>query len=90
MKEYEWKLRSVWSYCLEREWSVVDLHMLFSRIYNVVHYRRLWTDADTPEGTSLAAWSRDEAYKDLSGFIHARCFPDDVRRAVLWLAEHTP
>ena len=90
MKEYEWKLRAVWSYCLEREWSVVDLHMLFSRIYNVVHYHRLWANADTPEATKLAAWSHEEAYQDLLGFINARCFPDDVRRAVLWLAENTP
>lgn len=88
MSEYEMKLRAVFQWCMVCEWSVVDLHMLFSRISNIWHYRRAWLDAKTPEITALAAWSRDEAYKDLLDFCHARCLPDEIRMAVFWLAEH--
>ena len=89
MSDYEIKLRAVFQWCMSCEWSVADLNMLFSRIYNIWHYRLLWLNADTPENTALAAWSRDEAYKDLSNFCHARCFPDEIRIAVFWLAEHS-
>lgn len=88
MTEREMKLRAVIAWCLACEWSVTDFHFLFSRIYNVIHYRRLWTDADTPEGTALAAWSRDDAIKDLHDFMKARAFPDEIRRAVIWLYNH--
>lgn len=71
MNEYEMKLRAVFQWCMVCEWSVSDLNMLFSRISNIWHYRRAWLDAKTPEMTSLAAWSRDEANKDLSEFCHA-------------------
>lgn len=88
MKEREMKLRAIIAWCMACEWSVTDFHFLFSRIYNVIHYRRLWTDADTPEGTALAAWSRDDAIKDLHDFMKARAFPDEIRLAVIWLYNH--
>jgi hypothetical protein len=88
MKEREMKLRAVIAWCMACGWSVTDFHLLFSRIYNVIHYRRLWTDADTPKGTALAAQSRDDAIKDLHTFMKARCFPDEIRLAVVWLYNH--
>lgn len=88
MSEKEMKLRAVFAWCMACEWSVTDLHFLFSRIYDVIHKRRLWTDADTPEGTALAAWSRDVAIDDLHQFMRARCFPDEIRQAVVWLYNH--
>ena len=88
MKEREMKLRAVIAWCLACEWSVTDFHFLFSRIYNVIHYRQLWTDADTPEGTALASWSRDNAIKDLHAFMKARALPDEIRMAVVWLYNH--
>ena len=89
MSESEIKLRAVFAWCMACEWSVVDLHMLFSRIYNVIHYRQLWTDAETPEGTALASWSRDLAIDDLHRFMRARCLPDEIRLAVVWLYNHS-
>lgn len=89
MSDREIKLRAIFAWCMACEWSVTDLHFLFSRIYNVIHYRRLWTDAETPEGTALAAWSRDEAISDLHEFMKARCFPDEIRLAVIWIYNHS-
>lgn len=88
MSEYEVKLRAVFAWCMACEWSVADLYMLFNKLHAVVHYRRIWTDADTPETTALAAWSRDVATEDLVDFMRARCFPDDIRMAVMWLSNH--
>lgn len=88
MTEREMKLRAVIAWFLACEWSVTDFHFLFGRIYNVIHYRRLWTDADTPEGTALAAWSRDDAIKDLHDFMRTRAFPDEIRMTVVWLYNH--
>jgi len=88
MKEREIKLRAVIAWCLACEWSVVDLHMLFSRIYNVIHYQKMWTDAQTPETTSLTARSRDDAIAELHEFMAARCFPYEIRRAVVWLYDY--
>ena len=88
MTEREIKLRAVIAWCMACDWSVTDLHFLFSRMYNVIHYRRLWTDAKTPENTALAAWSRDVAIDELHQFMRARCFPDEIRMAVVWLYNH--
>lgn len=90
MNEYEVKLRAVLAWCMACGWTVIDLNLLFNHIKNVVHYRRLWTDADTPEATALAAWGRDDAIVDLHQFMRARCFPDSIRMAVIWLYNHTP
>lgn len=89
MKEYEIKLRAVFAWCMACEWSVSDLYMLFNKLHAVIHYERIWTDADTPETTALAAWSRDVALEDLVSFMRARCFPDEIRMAVMWLSNHT-
>ena len=90
MNEYQVKLETVFAWCMACGWTVVDLHQLFSRIYNVVHYRQLWRDADTPETTALAAWSRDIAIDDLHRFMRARCFSSEIRMAVVWLYNHVP
>lgn len=86
MKEYEIKLRAVFAWCMACEWSVGDLYMLFDKLHAVIRYRRDWIDADTPETTALAAWGRDVATEELVAFMRARCFPDEIRMAVLWLA----
>ena len=88
MKEREMKLRAVIAWCMACEWSVTDFHFLFSRIYNVIHYKKLWRDAATPETTALAAWSRDDAIEELHRFMAARCFPPEIRRAVEWLYDY--
>ena len=88
MTEREIKLRAVIAWCLACGWSVVDFHFLFSRIYNVIHYRKLVTDAVTPEGTATATSSRDDAIEDLHEFMTARCFPDEIRKAVVWLYDY--
>lgn len=88
MTEREMKLRAVIAWCLACEWSVTDFHFLFSRIYNVLHYRKMWADAKTPETTALAAWSRDDAIEDLHKFMAARCLPDEIRRCVEWLYDY--
>ena len=88
MSEREINLRAVIAWCMACGWSVVDFHFLFSRMYNVIHYRRLWIDADTPERIALAACSHKEAVKDLRTFMKARAFPDEIRMAVVWLSNH--
>lgn len=88
MKEYEMKLRAVIAWCHSCEWSVVDFAMLFRRMQLVIEYRRMWQDATTPEQTALAAWSRDDAIENLAMFMHARCFPSEIRLAVHWLTGH--
>lgn len=89
MTQRDLKLKAVIAWCLFCGWSVTDFHMLFSRIYNVIHYRRLWTDAETWEGQSLAARSRDDAIEDLHKFMKARCFPDEIRQCVVWLYDYS-
>ena len=88
MKEYEIKLRALFAWCMACEWSVSDLYMLFNKIYDVIHYQQLWANAKTPETTSLAKWSRDIAIDELHRFMRARCFPDEIRKAVIWLYNH--
>ena len=88
MTEREIKLRAVFAWCMACDWSVTDLHFLFSRMYHVIFYRKSWNDANTPETTALAAWSRDEAINDLGAFMAARAFPDEIRQAVVWLYNH--
>lgn len=88
MNEKEIKLRAVFAWCMACGWSVADLYFLFNKVYNVIHYRKLWVDADTPETTALAAWSRDVAIDELHQFMRARCFPDEIRLAVVWLYNH--
>lgn len=88
MTQREMKLRAVIAWCLACEWSVVDFHFLFSRIYNVIHYRKLYIDASTPENTALAACSRDDAIKELHDFMRARALPDEIRQAVVWLYDY--
>ena len=88
MSEKEIKLRALFAWCMACEWSVSDLHFLFSRIYNVIHYSRLWADADTPAIADMIAWSRNDAITDLHGFMKARCFPDEIRQVVVWLFNH--
>lgn len=89
MTQREIKLRAVIAWCMACGWSVTDFHMLFSRIYNVIHYRRLWTDTETWEGQLLAARSRDDAIEDLHVFMKARCFPDEIRQCVVWLYDYS-
>lgn len=86
MSEYEVKLRAVFAWCMACEWSVADLYMLFNKLYAVVHMRRIWTDAECPKVMALAAHSRDVATEDLVEFMRVRCFPDEIRMAVMWLA----
>lgn len=88
MTEREVKLRAVIAWCLACEWSVTDFHFLFSRIYNVIHYFQLLSVVDTPESTSMASMSLDNAVKDLHAFMMARCFPIEIRDAVVWLYNH--
>lgn len=88
MSEKEIKLRAVFAWCMACEWSVTDLHLLFSRIYNVIHYRKLWTDAKTPEIVVSATRSGFDALEDLHLFMIARCFPEEIRQAVMWLVYH--
>lgn len=88
MSEKEIKLRAVFAWCMACGWSVVDLHFLFCRIYNVIHYSRLWADADTPAIADMIAWSRNDALNDLHNFMNVRCFPDEIRFAVIWLYNH--
>lgn len=89
MKQREIKLRAVIAWCMACGWSVTDFHMLFSRIYNVIHYRRMSTDAKTTMGQSLAACSRDDAIEELHQFMKARCFPDEIRWCVIWLYDYS-
>lgn len=88
MNEYMFKLKAVIGWCLLCDWSVTDFSRLFNLIYNVLHYRQLWANAKTPETTALAAWSRDLAIDDLHEFMKARCFPEGVSDAVIWLCNH--
>ena len=84
------KLNIVLDYCRDSGMSIDCIHGLFSRIYNVIHYRRLWLNADTPEQTALAAWSRDDAIEDLASFVRIRKFPSYIAEYVEWLSTHTP
>lgn len=90
MKSYEDRLDAVLNYCRDSAMSVDDLYRLFSRMYNVIHYRRCWLKADTPEQTALAAWSRDDAEDRLASFMYVNKFPNYIRLYVQWLSTHTP
>lgn len=90
MENYKKRLDVVLDYCRDSDMSVDDIYRLFSRLYNVIHYRRCWRDADTPEQTALAAWSRNEAVENLASFMHVHKFPSYIREYVHWLSSHTP
>lgn len=89
MIDYKAVLGYVLDYCKEREFSVVDLHMLTSRIYNVIHYRRLYVSLEDPDQLMKCAESLNSAEDDLIAFCHVRLFPPEVTRRVVWLATHT-
>lgn len=88
MNEYIIKLKAVTDWCFACEWTVTDFHRLFVLMHGVIHYRKLWADAKSPEAKSLAAWSRDIAITEIREFMRARCFPEEIRKAVIWLYEH--
>lgn len=90
MNEYTEKVQLVNRWAESREWSAIDLHMLYSRVFNVIHYRRLWRDADKVDVQLAAAHSRDDAIEDLVLFMRARCVPSKIRLAIHWLSSHTP
>lgn len=90
MKSYEDRLDAVLNFCRDTALSVEKIHGLFSRMYNVIHYRRCWLKADTPEQLALAAWSRDSAIERLARFMNEEKFPSYVREYVQWLSTHTP
>ena len=89
MIDYNAVLSCVLDYCKEREFSVVDLHMLISRIYNVIHYRRLYVSLEDHDDLIKCAESVNSAEEDLLAFCHVRLFPHQITRRVLWLATHT-
>ena len=89
MTQREIKLRAVIAWCMACGWSVTDFHMLFSRIYNVIHYRKMCTITGATVVQSMAASSRDDAIEDLHEFMRARCFPDEIRRCVVWLYDYS-
>lgn len=82
------KLQTVFMWCQSCEWSVEDYNRLFSRISNVLHYRRLCISANIPEYEEKFSESLVNAEEDLHSFMHARCFPDSVISCVLWLCSH--
>lgn len=88
MNEYEMKLRAVFAWCHTCEWSVIDFAMLLRKVQIVIEYHRKWKEAKTPETTALALWSRDDAQDELNRFMRARCFPDEIKKAVIWLIEY--
>lgn len=88
MIDYNAVLSYVFDYCKERDYSIVDLHMLISRIYNVIHYRHLFATLTDPDQLTQSAESLNSAEDDLLAFCHVRLFPREVTRRVLWLATH--
>ena len=82
------KLQTVLKWCQSCEWSVEDYNRLFSRISNVLHYRRLCLVTHIPEDMEKCSESLATAEGDLCSFMHARCFPDNVFFCVLYLCSH--
>lgn len=92
MKENEIKvkaMRQIFDHVILCEWSLVDVHRLFDYMWNCLWYRRQFREAQTPETTALARWSRDTADTELSKFMNARCLPPQIRDSVWFLVNMT-
>lgn len=87
---YEDRLDAVLNYCRDSAMTVDEIHGLFSRMYNVIHYKRCWLSANTPEQTADAAFSKFDAEEDLDSFMHVNKYPSYVCDYVRWLSTHTP
>ena len=59
------KTRSIFHLLLVKDADVLLAHRLFSLIYNVAWYNNQVRTALTPEATSLARWSLEDARKEL-------------------------
>lgn len=73
---------------MERDYDILEVNNCIKYVSAVVFYRRQWTNAQTPETTALAAWSRDLAITDLYEYMRYHCFSDEMKSAVKYLTTH--
>lgn len=76
-------------YIYNAEWTIWDCHKFFELAFNCRHYRKLWRDATTPEITSMAKMSMDDADIELNEFMKVRCLSQSLKHDVWYLVTNS-
>lgn len=82
------KTREIFHLLLVKDADVLLAHRLFSLIYNVAWYRSQVQTALTPEATSLARWSLENAREKLDKTLHSMNLCDLDKVLVRYVANH--
>lgn len=69
--------------------DILLAHKLINQVYNVIWYRHLVQTAKTPEATSLARWSLEDARDRLNSTLYAMNICDMDKTLVLWIANYS-
>lgn len=77
----EW-LRALEKWMNECDYEVTERWRVFDKIRLVIFYHNQFKMAETPETEALARWSLDDAENNLAELMHAKCFPEELRRKV--------
>lgn len=82
------KTREIYHLLLVKDIDVVLAHRLLGRVFNVIWYRYKVKTAETPESTSLARWSLEDARDELNSLLYSMniCSLDKV--LITFVANH--
>lgn len=69
--------------------DILLAHKLINQVYNVIWYRHLVQTAKTPEATSLARWSLEDARDNLNSTLYAMNICDLDKVLVRWIANYS-
>ena len=82
------KTREIFHLLLVKDADVLLAHRLFSLIYNVAWYRNQVQTALTPEATSIARWSLEDAREELDKTLLSMNLCDLDKVLVRYVANH--
>lgn len=69
--------------------DILLAHRLLRQVYNVIWYRHMVQTTKTPEATSLAKWSVDNARDELNRTLRSMNLCDLDRKLVRWIADYS-
>ena len=87
MTQEQLKLAVIFKWCQACEWRMRDYHQLFGMMYYYNYNEKLMMNSSSVEVRERAAKSFESAKNNLIDFMAARCFPDNVKRAVWYVCK---
>ena len=87
MTQEQFMLAVILKWCQACEWRMKDYHQLYEMMFNYNHYEMLRLTSSSAEVRERAGGSLELARNNLIDFMDARCFPDNVRRAVWYVSK---